>query len=44
LYQNNYIERLSVDDKLQSFNILATNLLHNYFDDLNKIIFRSASS
>jgi len=47
LDQNNYVERSSVDDNVaKSFNILATNLniLHNYFDSLNKIIFRSVSS
>jgi len=39
-----YIER---DDKAaKSFNVLATslNVLHNYFDDPNKIIFRFVSS
>jgi len=43
-YQNNYTECLKVDDKTaKRFNILATNLnvLHNYFEDPNKIIFRS---
>jgi len=43
-YQNNYVERLSIDDNAaKSFNILAINwnVLHNYFDDPCKIIFRS---
>jgi len=42
--QNNYVERLSVDDNdAKNFNILATslNVLHNYFNDPNEIIFRS---
>jgi len=45
-YQNNYVECLNIDKIAKSFNILATswNVLHNYFDDLNKIIFRSAWS
>jgi len=41
------VEYLSVDDNAAtSFNILAINLsiLHNYFDDPNKIIFKSVSS
>jgi len=45
-HQNNYVERLSVDNNAaKNFNILVTslNVLHNYFDDLNKIIFRSVS-
>jgi len=42
-HQNNYVERLNVDDRdAKSFNILAINLnVHNYFDDPNKIISRS---
>jgi len=35
LDQNNYVERLNIDDKAaKSFNILAisSNVLHNYFD------------
>jgi len=47
LNQNNYVERLSVDNNAaKNFNILAIslNVLHNYFDDSNKIIFRSVSS
>jgi len=46
-HQNNYVERLNINDKaVKSFNILATNLnvLHNYFDNPNKIIFESVSS
>jgi len=46
-HQNNYIERLKVDDNAaKSFNILAISLkvLHNCFDDSNKIIFRSVST
>jgi len=46
-HQNNYVERLSVDDDAaKSFNILATSLsvVHNYFDGPNNIIFRSVSS
>jgi len=38
------VERLNVDEKnAKSFNILTTglNVLHNYFDGPNKIIFRS---
>jgi len=44
--QNNYVECLNVDDKAKSFNILAINLnvINNYFDGLDKIIFRSISS
>jgi len=40
-HQNNYIERLSVDDNAaKSFNILTSlNVLHNYFHCPNKIIF-----
>jgi len=44
-HQNNYVERLNVDDK--SFKVLkaiSLNVLHNYFDGPNKIIFRSVSS
>jgi len=39
-----YVECLSFDDNLaKCFNILITNssVLHNYFDDSNKIIFKS---
>jgi len=46
-HQNNYVERLSIDDNAEkSFNILAIslNILHNYFDGPNKIIVRSVSS
>jgi len=46
-HQNNYVERLNVDYKVaKSFNILAIslNVLRNYFDDSNTIIFRSVSS
>jgi len=46
-YQNYYVERFSVNnDAAKSFNVLATslNVLHNYFDDPNKIIFKSVSS
>jgi len=48
-YQNNYVERLNVDDKAaKSFNILASlRILHNYFDklfsDLSSLIFRHFS-
>jgi len=45
--QNNYVERLSVDDSVaKSFTFLAISLsvLHNYFVGSNKIIFRSVSS
>jgi len=41
-HQNNYVERLNIDDNTaKSFNVLLTNLnvLHNYFYDPNKIIF-----
>jgi len=41
-HQNTYVDRLNIDDNAtKSFNILATNLnvLYNYFDDLNKIMF-----
>jgi len=44
-HQNNYAERLNVDDKAaKNFDILATslNILHIYFDGLNKIIFTSS--
>jgi len=36
-----YVECLNIDKIAKSFNILATswNVLHNYFYDLNKIIF-----
>jgi len=42
-HQNNYVERLSVDDSAaKRSNILAISLsiLHNYFDDPNNTIFR----
>jgi len=42
-HPNNYVERSSVNDNAaKNFNILAIGLsvLHNYFDDSNKIIFR----
>jgi len=44
-HQNNYVKRLSVDNNVaKSFNILTIeSVLHNYFDSLNKIIFRSIS-
>jgi len=45
-HYDNYIERLSVDDNFaKSFNIPVINvsILYNYFDNLNKIIFRSVS-
>jgi len=48
--QNDYVKRLNIDDMAaksnQSINILATslNILHNYFDGPNKIIFSSVSS
>jgi len=45
-HQNNYIERLSVDDNAaKSFNILVTNwnILYNYFVEPNKIIFKSTN-
>jgi len=49
-HQNNYVERLSIDDNVdnnvaKSFDILATNLsvLYNYLGP-NKIIFKSVSS
>jgi len=39
-HQNNYVERLRIGGK--SFNILASlNVLHNFFDGPNKIIFKS---
>jgi len=40
-HQNNYVKRLSVNDNgAKSFNILENlNVLHNYFDGSNKIIF-----
>jgi len=44
-HQNNYVERLNVNDKAaKSFNILAIslNILHIYFGP-NTIIFRSVS-
>jgi len=46
-HQNYYVERFNVNnDAVKIFNILTTslNILHNYFDDLNKIIFKSVSS
>jgi len=45
--QNNYVERLNIDDNAaKSSNILATSLtvLHNYFNDPNENIFTSISS
>jgi len=45
-YLNNYIERLSVNNNAaKRFNILenSLNLLHNYFDGPNKIIFKFES-
>jgi len=45
-HQNNYIGRSIIEDTVaKSFNILSNNLnvLHNYFDSANKIIFRSVS-
>jgi len=48
--RNNYrriiVGRLSVDNNAaKSFNIpVSSNILHNYFDDSNKIVFRSLSS
>jgi len=47
LDQNNYVERLNVDDNsAKSFNSSNQfeNILHNYFDDSNKIIFKSVSN
>jgi len=45
-HQNNYVEHLGVDNAAKSFYILAIslNVLHNYFNGPNKIIFRSISS
>jgi len=45
-HQNNYVERLNINNNAKSFNILAISLsvLHNYFDGPNNIIFRSVSS
>jgi len=46
-HQNNCVERLNVDDNAaKDFNTLATslNVLLNYFDGPNKIIFRSIFS
>jgi len=46
-HQNNYVECLNADHKdIKKFNILITilSIFHNYFDVLNKIIFRSVSS
>ena len=41
--QNNYIERLSIDDnaakKFEHFSILKNK--HNYFDSPNEVIFKS---
>jgi len=41
-HQNNYIECLNIDNKTaKSFNIPRNlNVVHNYFDSSNKIIFR----
>jgi len=36
-YQNNYVERLSLDNNVAN----SFNVLHNYFYDPNKTIFRS---
>jgi len=40
-HQNNYVERLSVDDNAakKRFNVLtiSLNVLHNYFDDSNNL-------
>jgi len=41
-HPSNYVKRLNIDDKAaKSFNILAINfnVLNNYFDGSNKIIF-----
>jgi len=46
-HQNNYVGRLSVDDNaVKCFYVLSTslNVLHNYFDGLNQIIFRSMAN
>jgi len=46
-HQNNYVECLNVDDNAaKGFKIVATSLnaLLNYFDNPNKIIFRSVLS
>jgi len=43
--QNSYVERLSINDNaVKNFNTLAisVNVLHNYFNSSNKIIFRSS--
>jgi len=45
-HKNNYIEHLNIDDiAVKNFNILETslNILHNYFDGPNKIIFKSVT-
>jgi len=44
-HQNNYVKRFD-DNVAKSFNILTTslNVLHNYFENSNKIIFRFISS
>jgi len=44
LDQNNYVERLSVDDNAAKFLIISSinqfvNVIRNYFDGSNKIIF-----
>jgi len=42
-----FVERSNIDDKTgKSFNIVAIslNVLHIYFNSLNKIIFRSVSN
>jgi len=46
LDRNNYVERLSIDDDAKNLNILAIslNVLHNYFDGPNKIIFKSVTN
>jgi len=39
--RNYYIERLSIISNVaKSFDILATSVLHNYFDDLTKFYFQ----
>jgi len=45
-YQNNCVKRLSIDENEKSFDILtiSLNVLCNYFDGPNKIIFRFVSS
>jgi len=43
-HQNNYVERLSVDNTAKSFDILTVLILHNYFECSNNIVFRFVSS